>query len=114
MVGGALARGEGYGFSRPGPLRLTQLEFKCWPLLSLEWPGVSTALGLDLHGLELQPWQWVSPFSPIALSFTPSSRQPSWVPSELCTCCLALVLSVLEGRTAGHPTGPCQGWEPHP
>ena len=46
---GAEGRGPGWGwgrpFSRPGPLRLTQLEFKYWPLLSPEWPGVSAALG---------------------------------------------------------------------
>lgn len=51
VAGGAQAGGGGSCSHARWPLRLTQLEFKYWPLLSPEWPGVSAALeagpGLD-------------------------------------------------------------------
>ena len=54
-------------------------------------------------GLEQQPTEQASPFSPVALFLTLSSRQPSWTPLALSTCRPAPILSVLGCGTAGPP-----------
>lgn len=104
--GRGLGWGWGRPFSRPGPLRLTQLEFKCWPLLSPEWPGVSATLGPGpgLRWSSSQPSR-PAPGSPEGLFLAHSSRQPSWTPLALSTCPPAPVLSVLGVGGVGSPPG---------
>lgn len=102
--------GPGWGWGAPvlhvwAAFRLTQLEFKCWPLLSPEWPGVSAALGPGppalgssqpsrpapalLKGCSLPP----PPGSP------PGLLQPSYLPSRSSSVC-----------AGGGGQGLFQGW----
>lgn len=89
-AGGAPAGGGGSCSHARWPLRLTQLEFKCWPLLSQNGPESPLPCG------------WSRPLEPASSSLlpaflpAPSSRQASWTPSAtpLAACLLSVCPAV--------------------